>query len=138
MTTPQKKLMIVDDSRTSRMLIEKFVKSLRPDWQFFEAATGEEALATIGEIQPTYVTMDVNMPGMSGLEAAGHIRFLYPDVRITICTGNVQEYVRVAAENAGVHFIPKPITLLSMAEAINYFEKPPAAPPPEPDFDSLS
>lgn len=35
---------------------------------------------------------------------------------------------------AGVYFIPKPNTLLSMAEAVSYFEKPPT-PAPELNFD---
>ena len=124
MTTTRIKLLIVDDSRTSRSLIRGFVSGLRKDWEIVEASSGEEGLEKIKESQPHFVTMDVNMPGMSGLEAAGEIRWRYPEIKISVCTGNVQEYVREAARQAGVFFSPKPITLLSMAEVISYFESP--------------
>lgn len=131
MSTTQKKLLIVDDSRTSRSLIRGFVSSLRADWQIIEAGTGEEGLEKIKENPPDFVTMDVNMPGMSGLEAAGEIRWRYPNIRVSVCTGNVQAYVREAARQAGVFFSPKPITLLSMAEVISYFEAPATTPAPD-------
>lgn len=131
MSTTQKTLLIVDDSRTSRGLIRGFISSLRKDWHIIEAGTGEEGLEKIQQSPPDYVTMDVNMPGMSGLEAAGEIRWRYPQIRVSVCTGNVQEYVREAARQAGVFFSPKPITLLSMAEVISYFEAPAASPAPE-------
>lgn len=117
-------LLIVDDSRTSRLMIRKIVESIRPDWQIIEAASGNEALITTKEQQPDFVSMDVNMPGISGLEAAGHIRLHYPEIRIVLCTANVQESVRTAAERAGVHFVSKPITPTSVAQAVNYFEEP--------------
>ena len=115
-------LLVVDDSRTSRMLIRKMVSDIRPDWQILEAASGDESLALVKEHNPDYVSMDVNMPGMSGLEAAGNIRMHHPDIRIVLCTANVQESVRQAAERAGVHFVSKPITPASIAEAVGHFE----------------
>lgn len=117
-------LLIVDDSRTSRLMIRKIVESIRPDWQIVEATSGDEALITTKEKHPDFVSMDVNMPGISGLEAAGYIRLHYPDIRIVLCTANVQESVRTAAERAGVYFVSKPITPTSVAQAVSYFEEP--------------
>jgi two-component system, chemotaxis family, chemotaxis protein CheY len=124
MNSNRKRLLVVDDTRTSRGLIRGFISKLRPDWEIFEAASGEIGLSMLPKVAPHYVTMDVNMPGMSGLEAAGQIRSLYPEIRLSVCTGNVQAYVRDAARQAGVFFSPKPVTLLSMAEVVNYFELP--------------
>lgn len=120
-TTPH--LLIVDDSRTSRLMIRKIVESLRPDWQISEATSGDESLVLTEQLQPDFVSMDVNMPGISGLEAAGKIRLKYPDIRIVLCTANVQSSVRTAAERAGVFFVSKPITPDSVAQAVNYFEE---------------
>jgi two-component system, chemotaxis family, chemotaxis protein CheY len=117
-------LLIVDDSRTSRLMIRKIVEAARPDWQIIEAASGDEALIITKEQLPDFVSMDVNMPGISGLEAAGHIRLHHPDIRLVLCTANVQESVRTAAERAGVFFVGKPITPASVAQAISYFEEP--------------
>jgi CheY-like chemotaxis protein len=115
-------LLVVDDSRTSRMLIKGILVTQRPAWRIVEAGSGDEALAAIAIEIPQFVSMDVNMPGMSGLEAAGRIRIKHPEIRIVLNTANVQETVRQAAEKAGVHFVAKPITAKSIAEMIGYFE----------------
>lgn len=115
-------LLIVDDSRTSRMLIRKMIAEQRPNWRISEAASGNEALEQIKHEPPDFVSMDVNMPGMSGLEAAGHIRLDYPNIRLILCTANVQESVRTAAERVGVLFVSKPITPQNIALAIAHFE----------------
>jgi CheY-like chemotaxis protein len=39
-----KKLLIVDDSKVSRMVIRAHVKAVQPEWEFIEAASGEEAI----------------------------------------------------------------------------------------------
>lgn len=116
-------LLVVDDSRTSRMLIKGMVTMLRPAWRLAEAAGGQESLDMVAAEQPDFVSMDVNMPGMSGLEAAGRLRLHYPEIRIVLCTANVQESVRRAAEKAGVYFVAKPITPQSITQMIEHFER---------------
>jgi two-component system chemotaxis response regulator CheY len=116
-------LLIVDDARTSRMIIKGIVANLRPTWRIVEAASGDEALQRIGEEVPAYVSMDVNMPGMTGLEAAGRIRLRHPEVNIVLCTANVQESVRNAAEKAGIHFVAKPINENTVTAMIAHFEQ---------------
>ncbi|QRM18640.1 response regulator [Dechloromonas sp. TW-R-39-2] len=115
-------LLIVDDSRMSRMLIRAIIADSRPNWRIIEAVNGDEAIALANETPPDFVSMDVNMPGISGLEAAGRIRIRHPDARITLCTANIQESTREAASRAGVHFVAKPITAQSVADAIAFFE----------------
>jgi two-component system, chemotaxis family, chemotaxis protein CheY len=115
-------LLVVDDSRTSRMLIRGMVASLRPVWRVVEAATGDEALERVEFDKPQFVSMDVNMPGMSGLEGAGRIRIRHPGTRIVMCSANVQESVRQTAAKVGIHFVAKPITPTSINEMIRYFE----------------
>lgn len=115
-------LLVVDDSKMSRLMIGKIIADMRPGWRIVEAASGDEALALIDKEQPTLVSMDVNMPGMSGLEAAGRIRMRYPDIRVVLCTANIQDAVRQAAEKAGVKFVAKPITADSIAAMVAHFE----------------
>lgn len=115
-------LLIVDDSKMSRLMIARIVNDIRPGWRIAEAASGSEALAMIEQETPDLISMDVNMPGMSGLEAAGRIRMHYPDVRIVLCTANIQDAVRQAAEKAGVMFVAKPITPDSVTRMVALFE----------------
>ncbi len=115
-------LLVVDDSKMTRLMISKIVADLRPDWRIIEAASGDEALLKVDQESPNLVSMDVNMPGMSGLEAAGRIRLRHPDIRVVLCTANIQEAVRQAAAKAGVQFVAKHITPDSVAMMVALFE----------------
>lgn len=115
-------LLIVDDSRMSRMLIRAIVADSRPGWRIAEAVSGDEALLAVEKECPDFISMDVNMPGINGLEAAGRIRLHHPQARIVLCTANIQESMREAAARAGIHFVAKPITAQSVADAIAFFE----------------
>jgi CheY-like chemotaxis protein len=124
MNTPVKPLfLVVDDSKTSRLLITRMVIEMRPDWRIVEAASGDEALKLAQAEMPDFVSMDINMPGMSGLEAAGRLRMIDQKVRTVLCTANVQESMRHNAEKLGLHFVAKPITPNTIAEMIEYFER---------------
>ena len=120
-TTPT--LLIVDDSRMSRMLIRAIVAQQRPDWNLVEAASGEEALTQVEAHAPTFVSMDVNMPGMNGLEAAGRIRIRYPEIRIAICTANIQASTEQESRKLNLYFIKKPVTEASITQMIACFEE---------------
>lgn len=121
MTSPL--LLVVDDSKMSRMMISRLVGDLRPDWRIIEAASGTQALELVEQQAPTLISMDVNMPGMSGLETAGRIRLHHPDIRILLCTANIQDAVRKTAEKAGIGFVAKPITQASIERMVALFEE---------------
>lgn len=123
MTTTSPLLLIVDDSRVARSLLRAQFGDLRPAWRMAEAASGDESLAIVLAASPNYVSMDVNMPGMNGLEAAGRIRLHHPQIRIALCTANIQEGTRASSEKAGIHFAAKPITAKSVADMVAYFER---------------
>lgn len=117
-------LLIVDDSRVSRMMIRARVAALRPDWVLTEAGSGDEALVQVGLAAPDCITMDVNMPGLSGFEAAEKILAVAPQVRIVMLTANIQESSRTRAEALGVRFVQKPITDASMLQVIDFLVTP--------------
>jgi len=49
-------------------------------------ATGEEALEAMPALAPEVVLMDINLPGMSGIECARRLKDLLPDVQVLILT----------------------------------------------------
>lgn len=103
-------VLIVDDSRVSRLVARQYILSLHADWTVEEAANGEEALAKAPALQPQLVLMDVNMPGMGGIACAEQLRALLPAAHISLLTANVQDATRSRAEEIGVGFMEKPIT----------------------------
>ena len=113
-----KLILIVDDSRVSRMMARQYIANLHGDWQIDEAATGEEALERVQQAVPDLVLMDVNMPGMGGIAAAEQIRAQLPSIPISLLTANVQTATRERAHQLGIGFMEKPITEARIAQLI--------------------
>jgi two-component system chemotaxis response regulator CheY len=118
------KLLIVDDSSVSRMMIKGRIANLQPDWQVVEAASGDAALAVVESEAPDFITMDVNMPGMNGFETVEKIRLTNLSARIVILTANIQESSRAKADQLAVKFVQKPATLAAVQLAVDYFLAP--------------
>jgi CheY-like chemotaxis protein len=120
-TSQARKLLIVDDSKVSRMRIRAFFASHCPTWHIEEAGSGDEAIASSASFQPDFVTMDVNMPGISGFEAAELLMERHPKVHVVMLTANIQESSRVQALALNATFIKKPATEPVVREAVDYF-----------------
>lgn len=104
------RLLIVDDSRMSRLILQGLVTQAHPTWTILHASSGEEALQMAQQNPVDLVSMDFNMHGINGLEAALELRKILPQVPIAILTANVQGVVQERIEEAGMVFIAKPIT----------------------------
>jgi CheY-like chemotaxis protein len=117
-----KKLLIVDDSKVSRMLIRAHVLVQHPNWIISEAISGEEAIALVDNDLPDYCTMDINMPGISGTDAAEQILSKYSSIKIVIFTANIQETHQVRARSLGTILVAKPVTEKSIALTLSHFK----------------
>lgn len=116
-----KRVLIVDDSRVSRMMIKARMQALRPDWTIDEAASGDEALVLVAAQAPDFITMDMNMPGLNGFEAAERLAQVAPQVRVVMLTANIQESSQQRADAMGLRFVRKPITDASILEVVQHF-----------------
>ena len=103
------------------MVIRAHVKAVQPDWEFLEAGSGEEAIKSVMENKPDFCTMDINMPGMLGTDAAEQILQNHPAVRIAIFSANVQDTMQNRANSIGSIFVAKPVTEKSIAIVLKYF-----------------
>ncbi len=115
-------LLIVDDSRVSRIMISGRVLAVHPDWKIVEASNAEEALALVATHAPQYISMDVNMPGLSGFEAVTQIRAAGSQAIIVILTANIQQTSRDRAAELGVHFVQKPATEAAVQRMLAHFQ----------------
>jgi two-component system chemotaxis response regulator CheB len=104
------RVLIVDDSGFMRRAIAKMLASAEDIMVVGAASTGEQALELERELRPDVVTMDVEMPGMGGLEAARAIiaRRGPPVIMISSLTRDGAETTLRALEIGAVDFIPKP------------------------------
>lgn len=101
------KVLIVDDSATMRAII-KDVISRDPEIDVVgEATNPHEARAAIKALSPDVITLDINMPHMSGLEFLEKLMRLHP-MPAVIISGAGTKLAYDAREQGAVGFIRKP------------------------------
>lgn len=107
-----KRALIVDDSRTMRMILKKYLRAL--GFEVYEAGNGLEALANIGDNgAPDVALVDWNMPGMNGIEFVRSVRSAgeHPDLRIMMVTSETDVERMLQALEAGAdEYVMKPFT----------------------------
>ena len=77
-------MLVVDDQAPFRRAARSVIQGLDDFEIVGEAETGEQALAMAGDLHPTVVLMDVNMPGIDGIEATRRMVAADPDVFVIL------------------------------------------------------
>src|SRR5437763_344236 len=92
--SPNLKVLLVDDHPFVREGIRSFLMD-QPGFEVVgEASSGEEALVLAEKHQPDFILLDINMPGVNGIEIVGSLRKCQPNSKILILTvHNSREYV---------------------------------------------
>jgi CheY-like chemotaxis protein len=110
--TTGKVILIVDDEPAVREVLSGYFEhQYGPRGYRIETATdGAAALAAVRRQRPALVLLDIDMPGMGGVEALRGVRAIDPKIPVIMVTGN--EDARIAGEvlGAGAHsYLPKPV-----------------------------
>lgn len=80
------KIAFVEDSKTTREGLERIV-SFSTDYKCVCACTtAEDALRLLPQHQPEIVLMDIQLPGMSGIECVSRLKEILPDVQVIMLT----------------------------------------------------
>ncbi|MGD0471377.1 MAG: response regulator transcription factor [Terriglobales bacterium] len=103
-------LLIVDDERSIRQSLRTILANF--GFVIVEAARGEEALSLVRAAQFDAVLLDINMPGMGGIEVCRLMRRTAPRLPIVMLTVQDSEDRKVEALDAGADdYITKPFQL---------------------------
>ncbi len=103
------KVLVVDDSAAMRMLIKASLAGSEFD-VVAEAKDGNEAVQSFKSNAPDLVLMDIVMPGISGVEALGHIIALDKNAVVIMASSMGTEDALQDALKAGAkNFLQKPI-----------------------------
>jgi len=115
-------ILIVDDVAMHRDLLEVFISKC-PEHTMTSVGSGEEAVALLKESGHRYdaVFLDVNMPGLSGLEVLEHLResILHRSLQIVMCSArNDMPTITKAMEMGARHYLFKPCTEQGVAQKL--------------------
>ena len=111
-----KRVLVVDDEPSIRALYQIAFSHSGFDVQ--AASSGEEALE-MQRAQPAQVIfLDLNLPGIKGIQLCKKILDAWPDTRMVAITGNINFFGETACREAGFHYIlEKPIQLDDLLNA---------------------
>ena len=119
--TERKKILIVDDVATNRLLLKQMLSTLY-DYDLVEAANGQDAVVLYETESPDLILMDVMMPGVNGYQATTQIKDKMGDVHVPIIfltALSSDDALEEALSSGGDDFISKPFNLGILQSKIN-------------------
>jgi DNA-binding NarL/FixJ family response regulator len=87
------KILIVDDHPIVRAGLRRLLTA-EPVTEVHEAADGREALDALREQRPTLVILDLNLPGLGGVEVIARLKTADPEARILVLSMH-DDYIHV-------------------------------------------
>ena len=119
-----KKILIVEDNEKNMYLISFILK--KHEYEVIEAATGEEGVELAIKEKPDLIIMDIQLPGIDGMEATKRIRASKADgdIPIIALTSYAMAGDKEKALEAGcTGYIEKPINPETFAAEIEKYIK---------------
>ena len=102
------RILVVDDSATMRKIIIQMLKSELYD-VCGEASDGAIAIEKYKELKPDVVTLDINMPNVTGIEVLNKIIQIDPEAKIVMLTSEGQKQTVLDAIKMGAkNYVVKP------------------------------
>ena len=111
-------ILLVEDEPMVRTVAERALA--RHGYKVLTATNGEEALERLEACgaEVALLISDVVMPVMDGPTMVREARKTYPDLPILFMSGYAEEQLRKSIDIANVAFLPKPFSVLELAEAV--------------------
>ena len=118
---PPVRVLVVDDSVVVRKLLSEALASV-PQLQLAgTASNGAIALAKIPQLNPDVVTLDIEMPGLNGIETLTEIRKLYPSLPVIMFSTLTEHGAAITLEALSLgasDYLTKPTNTSSLASSM--------------------
>lgn len=110
-------ILVVDDEKNTRLALEE---ALAPaGHRIFSVADGETALTTVETRRPALMLLDLQLPGIDGMEVLRQAARIHPEVRVIIITGHGSIDNAIEAMKLGaIDFLQKPFTVAEVRELV--------------------
>src|SRR5580692_6026150 len=119
---PGKTLLVIDDAAFNLKLIATVLRN--SDYKVQLASTAEQALSSLNTLRPDLVLVDIQLPGMDGLELTRRVRqqTRLQGIVVIAMTASAREGIEQEALDAGCNgFIAKPVEPKALASQIQGF-----------------
>lgn len=94
-------VLVVDDQAPFRLAARAVLRRTEGFELVGEAADGEEALEQARVLRPSLVLMDINMPGINGIEATRQLLAEVPEATVFLCSTYQRSDLPPEAEDSG-------------------------------------
>lgn len=112
-----KKVVVADDEPLARERLSRLVKALPGYHVCATAADGEVLLEAVARTNPDIVLLDIRMPGIDGLAAAGALANLDDPPALIFCTA-YDQYALEAIRHSVADYLLKPVRRDALCEAL--------------------
>jgi two-component system, OmpR family, KDP operon response regulator KdpE len=102
-------ILVVDDEPQIRRVLRSTLSS--SGYDVIEAKDGQEAVDMVIRERPSLILMDVNMPGMNGLEACSKIRLSFDGPIIMVTVRNSEHDKVLALDSGADDYVVKPFAI---------------------------
>ncbi len=110
-------LLVVDDEEAIRSALLRYL--VRQGYEVAAAATGEDALGVLAQRKITGILLDVNLPGISGIDLVPRIMEREPEVALLMLTAvNDASTAALCMQRGALDYLIKPIELVRLGRAI--------------------
>mgnify|MGYP000362356037 FL=1 len=113
-------VLIADDNEGMRLVLRKAVEKAGHR-VIAEASAGEDAVQKVEAYRPDVIFMDIEMPGMDGVEAARRIQDIDPRIFLIFATA-YEEYRKEAFEVYAFDYLVKPFEVKRVTETLERIE----------------
>jgi CheY-like chemotaxis protein len=120
MAGESRKVLVVDDEKTTSETLTVIFSN--HGYQARAAYSAEEAVDVMAEWQPDVALLDVNLPGMNGIDLAIALKASAPTCRVLLFSGypNTEDLLNAAAEAGHVfEIISKPVHPTLLLNAVD-------------------
>jgi DNA-binding NarL/FixJ family response regulator len=117
------RLLIIDDHAIVRTGVRRLLATL-PDIECLEAATGEEALAVVAREPVRLVILDLNLPGLGGVELIRCLLRASPHLRVLVFSTHAEPiYVAKSLEAGALGYVSKNAAPEELARAVEALQR---------------
>ena len=112
-------ILIVEDHAPTIMLLKKLIRSTFPDLEIGTVESAEAALILCNARLPRLVILDINLPGISGIEAIELFKAMSQNIRVVMHTGKDEAVYREKSfANGADKFVSKSNTFSDLIPTI--------------------